>query len=63
MDDATAFVSETDAPGDRPCELIDASELPPPQPLRDTLERLADLDSRMVLVQVNDRVPQHLYSQ
>lgn len=53
----------TDAPTDRPRETIDARELPPPEPLRTTLERLADLDDGTVLVQLNDRRPQHLYPQ
>jgi uncharacterized protein (DUF2249 family) len=51
----------TDAPTDAPTELLDARDLPPPHPLRDTLERLPELDSETVLVQVNDRAPQHLY--
>ncbi|WP_255151250.1 DUF2249 domain-containing protein [Halorarius halobius] len=51
----------TDAPGDRPVEHLDARELPPPEPLRRSLERLAELDDETVLVQVNDRVPQHLF--
>ncbi|GGL65442.1 MULTISPECIES: DUF2249 domain-containing protein [Halobacteriaceae] len=64
MVDATAVddaVSETDAPADRPRERLDARELPPPEPLTETLERLADFDDERVLVQVNDRAPQHLY--
>ena len=32
-----------------------------PQPLTRTLERLAELDDETVLVQLNDRAPQHLY--
>ncbi|MFP4591710.1 MAG: DUF2249 domain-containing protein [Halobacteriales archaeon] len=46
---------------DRPVERLDARDLPPPQPLVRTLERLADLDDETVLVQLNDRAPQHLY--
>ncbi|GGL42304.1 hypothetical protein GCM10009037_27300 [Halarchaeum grantii] len=64
MVDATALddaVSETDVPTDRPRERLDARELPPPEPLTETLERLADFDDERVLVQVNDRAPQHLY--
>ena len=53
--------AETDAPIDRPRETLDARELPPPQPLTNTLERLAELDEETVLVQLNDRAPQHLY--
>lgn len=56
----TDLLAETDAPADRPRETIDARELPTPEPLRQTLERLADLDDDL-LVQLNDRAPQHLY--
>jgi len=54
-------LAELGAPTDRPTETLDARELPPPEPLRRTLERLADLDDRTVLVQRNDRVPKHLF--
>lgn len=53
-------LAATDAPADRPQETLDVRELPPPEPLRRTLERLAELDET-VLVQRNDRAPQHLY--
>lgn len=56
----TDLLAETDAPTDRPQETIDVRELPPPEPLRQTLERLAESDDA-VLVQRNDRAPQHLY--
>jgi hypothetical protein len=56
-----ARLRELDAPEDRPIERIDAQELPPPEPLRRTLERLAELDPAVVLVQRNDRVPRHLF--
>ncbi|WP_435066656.1 DUF2249 domain-containing protein [Haloplanus sp. C73] len=55
------YLSQTGAPDDRPCETLDASELPPPQPLRNTLERLSEMDDAAVLIQLNDRRPQHLY--
>jgi len=58
---ATDVVAETAAPADAPRETLDARELPPPRPLKDTLETLADLDDGTVLVQLNDRAPQHLY--
>lgn len=61
MEEVDTYVSETDAPEDRWSETLDARELPPPQPLQNTLERLADLDDAVVLVQLNDRRPQHLY--
>jgi TusA-related sulfurtransferase len=53
-------IAATDAPTDRPRETIDVRELPPPEPLRRTLERLTELGDA-VLVQRNDRAPQHLY--
>lgn len=49
------------APTDRETDTLDARELPPPEPLRQTLERLAALDEHTVLLQLNDRAPQHLY--
>lgn len=61
MPEVTELVAKTAAPRDRPRETLDARELPPPQPLRNTLERLAELDAETVLVQLNDRAPQHLY--
>ncbi|KOX92050.1 hypothetical protein AMS69_16015 [Haloarcula rubripromontorii] len=56
-----ALVSETDAPDDAPTECLDVQSLGPPKPLKQTLELLADLDDDTVLVQFNDRAPQHLY--
>jgi uncharacterized protein (DUF2249 family) len=61
MERVLTYLSQTDAPENRPCETIDASELPPPQPLRNTLEQLSEIDDTVVLVQINDRRPQHLY--
>ena len=55
------YVGDTEAPPDRARKTMDARELPPPQPLQHTLERLVELDDETVLVQVNDRAPQHLY--
>lgn len=55
------YLAETDGPTGCPCETLDASDLPPPQPLKKTLEQLAELDDDVVLVQINDRAPQHLY--
>lgn len=52
--------AEGSVPTDRPCEYLDARDLPPPEPLRQTLERVESLDGA-VLVQRNDRIPQHLY--
>lgn len=58
---AERAIERTDAPADRPREVLDVRELGPPKPLTETLETLADLDDGTVLVQANDRAPQHLY--
>jgi uncharacterized protein (DUF2249 family) len=39
---------------------IDVRGLAPPEPLQETLGTLASMDDDAVLVQINDRVPQHL---
>ena len=56
-----ALLDRTDVPADRERETLDARDLPPPRPLKDTLERLAALDDDVALVQFNDRRPRHLY--
>lgn len=61
MERLESFVSETAAPANRPTKTLDARALPPPQPLRNTLEQLAELSDDTVVVQLNDRAPQHLY--
>lgn len=61
MTELDTILERTAAPSDRPVETLDARDLPPPQPLKNTLERLSELDSDTVLVQFNDRAPQHLY--
>lgn len=50
-----------EAPTDRPTETLDVRNLGPPKPLTETLELLAELSAEKVLVQRNDRVPQHLF--
>ena len=54
-------VERLGAPADRPVERLDVREMGPPAPLKETLERLVELDRETVLLQVNDRAPQHLY--
>jgi len=62
MELETAALERTDAPADRPVETLDdVRDLGPPEPLRQTLELLADLPDETVLVQRNDRAPQFLY--
>ncbi|WP_254767844.1 DUF2249 domain-containing protein [Salinilacihabitans rarus] len=56
-----AVVDATGAPSGRPRESIDVRSCGPPEPLRRTLELLADLPDETVLVQRNDRVPQFLF--
>lgn len=50
-----------EAPADRSLAHLDVRELQPPEPLRQTLEQLAGIDADTVLVQTNDRAPQHRY--
>ena len=59
--DVDAVVREMETPRDAPRETLDVRRLGPPKPLANTLERLVDLDDETVLVQLNDRAPQHLY--
>ena len=59
--DATSALARTDAPADRPRAVFDARQLPPPEPLQGTMERLGELDDDVVLLQRNDRAPRHLY--
>lgn len=54
-------LADTPAPLDRDRELLDVRDLGPPNPLARTLETLPDLPAETLLVQVNDRAPQHLY--
>jgi len=56
-----AAIEATDAPGDPPREVLNVRDFGPPKPLKNTLEKLAALDDGGVLVQINDRAPQHLY--
>jgi len=60
MSSVESILAETDAPTSHVHEVLDVRDLPPPEPLKQTLETLTDLDDG-VLVQVNDRVPQHLF--
>ncbi len=52
---------EFDVPTDAPTERLDVRDLGPPKPLKNTLEVLVELDAETVLIQLNDRAPQHLY--
>jgi hypothetical protein len=62
MDDPDrSLLHRTDAPADAPVETLDVRQLGPPEPLRQTLELLPDLDDETVVIQYNDRAPQHLY--
>lgn len=55
------LAAQTAAPEDRPYRTLDVRELGPPKPLTETLELLAEADDELVLVQVNDRLPRHLF--
>jgi len=59
--DWDSVLTDTPVPLDRDRELLDVRNLGPPNPLAETLETLPDLPDSTVLVQVNDRAPQHLY--
>jgi TusA-related sulfurtransferase len=61
LDDWTAELDATAAPTDHDAELVDVREMGPPDPMVETLETLPDLPGDVMLVQVNDRAPQHLY--
>ncbi|WP_436343569.1 DUF2249 domain-containing protein [Natronorubrum sp. FCH18a] len=61
MQTSDTVVERTDAPSDRPREVLDVRSLGPPEPLAKTLETLADRSDETVLVQRNDRAPQFLY--
>jgi len=48
-------------PDDAPVRELDVVSMAPPGPLVETLETLESLDEDVVLLQHNDRAPQHLY--
>ncbi|WP_424006843.1 DUF2249 domain-containing protein [Haloferax denitrificans] len=56
-----AYLDGLDAPTERAVDFLDARELPPPEPLTETMNRLAGLDDETVFVQLNDREPKFLY--
>jgi hypothetical protein len=55
------LLEASDAPDTHSVVELDVRTLGPPKPLRKTLEASADLTGEEVLVQYNDRTPQHLY--
>ncbi|MFB6283322.1 MAG: DUF2249 domain-containing protein [Halobacteria archaeon] len=40
---------------------LDVGDLPPPEPLKNTLEKLTELDDDVAVVQYNDRKPKYLF--
>lgn len=52
---------DDDVPNEGELTEVDVRDLAPPKPLQETLETLGSMDDDGVLVQVNDRVPQHLF--
>ncbi|MDZ7850531.1 MAG: DUF2249 domain-containing protein [Halodesulfurarchaeum sp.] len=48
-------------PEEREQTVIDVRELPPPEPLQETLGTLGETETDGLLVQINDRQPQHLF--
>lgn len=59
----TQVIEDTSAPDHDHVETLDVRALGPPKPLTETLERLTELPDEGLLVQLNDRAPQHLYPQ
>lgn len=48
-------------PSDREPTVVDVRDLPPPEPLQETLGTLEKMDGGELLIQINDRQPQHLF--
>ena len=48
-------------PNGREPTVTDVRDLPPPEPLQETMETLEEMDGDGLLIQVNDRQPQHLF--
>jgi len=61
LPDVDDLFETAEIPAEAPTEFLDDRELPPPQPLQRTLERVTAMEENSVLIQYNDRVPQHLY--
>jgi hypothetical protein len=59
--DPEPYLTDIDVAGNRAVDFLDARDLPPPEPLQKTMERLVELDESTVFVQLNDRVPQFLF--
>ncbi len=53
--------AELDLPSGALTEQLEVRGLGPPGPLRETLETLSEPDEDTVLIQLNERAPQHLY--
>jgi hypothetical protein len=59
--DPGMYLAEIDVDSDRSVDFLDARDLPPPEPLQQTMNRLAELDDATVFIQLNDRVPKLLF--
>lgn len=59
--DVEPYLAKADIPTTKVVEFLDVRDLPPPEPLTQTLNRLATLDDGSVFVQLNDRIPQFLF--
>ncbi|MFB6070206.1 MAG: DUF2249 domain-containing protein [Halanaeroarchaeum sp.] len=59
--EAERIQSVEGVPDDRTPVIVDVRDLPPPEPLTETIDAVGDLDRTEMVVQVNDRVPQHLF--
>ncbi len=60
MKEAETVLSRIEDAPSKEAVTLDVRSLGPPQPLVKTLETLEEMDE-MVLIQYNDRAPQHLY--
>jgi uncharacterized protein (DUF2249 family) len=56
-----ALAERTAAPADGETVALDVRDLGPPEPLRETLERVEALGDGEVLLQYNDRTPRFLF--
>ncbi|MHB9285985.1 DUF2249 domain-containing protein [Halobacteriales archaeon Cl-PHB] len=61
QDHVSTALDRLDLPANAPAERLDVADQGPPAPMKETLELLPDLSDDTILVQVNDRAPQHLY--
>lgn len=52
--DPETYLTEIDVDLDRAVDFLDARDLPPPEPLQQTVNRLADLDDRGIDYEITE---------